>query len=40
MQISTGGHQLVKLEKLGEIGHEETVFNIEKNGIGAYKTIL
>ena len=37
MQISGGGHQLVKLETLGEISHEETVFYIEKNGIGAYK---
>ena len=37
MNISGGGHQLVKLETLGEIGHEETVFYIEKNGIGANK---
>ena len=29
-QIAGGGHQLVKLEILGEIGHEETVFYIEK----------
>ena len=31
MQISGGGHQLVKLETLGEIGHEETVLYIKKN---------
>ena len=31
IQISGGGHQLVKLENLGEIGHEETVLYIEKN---------
>ena len=37
MSISGGGHQLVKLETLGEISHEETVFYIEKNGIGANK---
>ena len=37
MNISGGGHQLVKLETLGEIGHEETVFYIEKNGVGAKK---
>ena len=28
MQISAGGHQLVKLETLGEIGHEKRVFYI------------
>ena len=28
---------MVKLEKLEEIGHEETVFYIEKNGIEAKK---
>ena len=37
IQISGGGHQLVKLETLGEISHEETVFSIEKKGIGANK---
>ena len=37
IQKSGGGHQLVKLETLGEICHEETVFYIEKNGIGAKK---
>ena len=37
MNISGGGHQLVILETLREIGHEETVFYIEKNGIGANK---
>ena len=37
MNISGGGHQLVKLETLGEISHEETVFYIEKNGVGANK---
>ena len=37
MSISGGGHQLVKLETLGEISHEETVLYIEKNGIGANK---
>ena len=37
MEILEGGHQLVKLETLGEISHEETVLYIEKNGIGAYK---
>ena len=37
MSISGGGHQLVKLETLGEISHEETVFYIEKNGVGANK---
>ena len=37
MEMSKDGHQLVKLETLGEIGHEETVFYIEKNGIGANK---
>ena len=37
MNISGGGHQLVKLETLGKIGHEETVFYIEKNGEGANK---
>ena len=37
MTISGGGHQLVKLETLGEIGHEKTVFYIEKNWIGANK---
>ena len=28
MEISEGGHPLVKLETLGEIGHEETVMYI------------
>ena len=37
MSISGGGHQLVKLETLGEISHEETVSYIKKNGIGANK---
>ena len=37
MSISGGGHQLVKLETLGEVSHEETVFYIEKNGVGANK---
>ena len=37
MNISGGGHQLVKLETLGEISHEETVFYVEKNGVGANK---
>merc|ERR1711895_316254 len=35
MNISGGGHQLVKLETLGEISNEETVLYIEKNGVGA-----
>ena len=37
MQILQGGHQLVKLETLGEISHKETVLFIEKNGNGAHK---
>ena len=37
MNTSGGGHQLVKLETLEQIGHEETVFYIENNGIGANK---
>ena len=37
MQILEGGHQLVKLETLGEIGHEETVMYIENNDIGTNK---
>merc|ERR1711873_103958 len=37
IQISGGGHQLVKLETLGEISYEDTVFYIEKKGIGANK---
>ena len=37
MSISGGGHQLVKLETLGEISHEEKVFHIEKKGVGANK---
>merc|ERR1712114_29241 len=37
MSISGGGHQLVKLETLGEISHGETIFYIEKNGVGANK---
>ena len=37
MSISGGGHQLVKLETLGEISHEETVSYIENNGIGVNK---
>ena len=37
IQISGGGHQLVMLETLGEISDEETVFYIEKKGIGANK---
>ena len=37
IQISGGGHQLVKLETLGEISDEETVFYIEKKVVGAYK---
>ena len=37
MSISGVGHQLVKLEILGGISHEETVFYIEKNGVGANK---
>merc|ERR1711873_44647 len=37
IQISGGGHQLVKLETLGEISDEETVLYIEKKGVGANK---
>ena len=37
MQILEGGHQLVKLDTLGEIGHEETVMYIENNDIGTNK---
>ena len=37
MQISGGGHQLVKLETLGEISDEYTVFHMEKKGIGVSK---
>ena len=37
IQISGGGHQLVKLETLGEISDEETIIYIEKKGIGANK---
>ncbi len=37
MSILGGGHQLVKLEALGEVSHEETVFFIENNGVGAKK---
>merc|ERR1712138_17721 len=33
IQISGGGHQLVKLETLGEISNEEAVFYIEKSGV-------
>ena len=36
LQIGEGGHQLKK-KTWGEIGHEETVLYIEKNGIGANK---
>ena len=39
MQISEGGHQLVKLETLREIGNEETVMYIENNDIGTNKNI-
>ena len=39
MQISRGGHQFVKFDRLGEIGHEETVLCIEKNEIGALRRI-
>ena len=37
ISISGSGHQSVKLEILGEISHDETVFYIEKNGVGANK---
>ena len=37
ISISEDSHQLVKLETLGEISHDETVFYIEKNGVGANK---
>merc|ERR1712089_61130 len=37
MGISGGGHQLVKLETLGEISNEEAVFHIEKKKVGANK---
>ncbi len=37
MSISGGGHQLVKIETLGKISHEETVFYIGKNGVRANK---
>ena len=37
MQISEGGHQLVKLKTLGEIDHEETVTYIENNDVGTNK---
>ena len=37
MNISKGGHQLVKLETLGEVSNEETVLYIEKNGAGHNK---
>ena len=37
IQISGGGHQLVKLETLGEISDEDAVFYMEKKGIGANK---
>ena len=37
MKISGSGHQLVKLETLGEISDEDTVFYMEKKGIGANK---
>ena len=37
IQISRGGHQLVKLETLGEISNEEAVFYIEKKKVGANK---
>merc|ERR1712041_27819 len=37
IQIFGGGHQLVKLETLGEINDEETVFYMEKKGVGANK---
>ena len=37
IKISGGGHQLVKLETLGEISDEDTVFYMEKKGIGAKK---
>ena len=37
---SVGGHQLVKLENLGEISDEDTVFYMEKKGIGANKKYI
>merc|ERR1711881_5761 len=37
IQISGGGHQLVKLETLGEVSNEEAVFYIEKKKVGANK---
>ena len=37
IQISGGGHQLVKLKTLGDISDEETVFYMEKKEIGANK---
>ena len=37
IKISRGGYQLVKLEALGDISDEDTVFYMEKKGIGANK---
>ena len=37
IKILRDGHQLVKWKTLGEISDEETVFYIEKKGIGANK---
>merc|ERR1711996_34117 len=39
IQISGGGHQLVKLETLGEISNEEAVFYIEKKKVGEEEKI-
>ena len=35
MQILEGGHQLVKLETLGEVSQEESVMFIKLNDIGS-----